>query len=272
MRRLLGALALFATGCFGTPTPLAPGLDGSVGVPQSGVQTGAVELPVEGVGYKRLRARHPYYWGQPRMVRLIEDAARAVHDQHPGGKPLLVGDISAKHGGKIPGHNSHRTGRDVDLFWYVTTPSGAPTDNPGFAHIKGDGLAKLYSKGRPAGFVRFDVERQWTLVKTMLLHPKANVQWIFCSHDVEALLIDYARARGEDLALLWYAETVLHQPRDSSPHDDHFHVRLGCLPDEMPSGCEGGGPHWPFLAPAPQSADLTEAELAAIGSDDPFSL
>ena len=38
----LTALGLALAGCFSAPTPLAPGLAGSIGMPNSGVQTGAV--------------------------------------------------------------------------------------------------------------------------------------------------------------------------------------------------------------------------------------
>ena len=266
------ALGLLAAGCFGTPTPLAPGLGGTIGVPHNGVQTEAVELPVSGPGFRRLRPRRPAYFGQPRLVKLLEIATATVDAEHPGTRPLLIGDLSSKYGGKLPGHNSHRTGRDVDLLWYVTTPSGAPVDNPGFVHVGSDGLAKVFGRGGAGRgqYVRLDVPRQWSLVKALLSVPRANIQWIFCSNEIEALLIDYARSKGEDPALIWYAETVLHQPRDSSPHDDHFHLRLACLPEEMARGCLGGGPYWEFLEQVPEAPDLSEDDLLAIGNDDPF--
>ena len=39
---------------------------------------------------------------------------------------LTVGDLSARHGGKISSHSSHRSGRDADLLLYMTTLEGAP--------------------------------------------------------------------------------------------------------------------------------------------------
>ena len=52
MKRLALALSfpfiVSSLGCLGTPSPLAPGLAGSVGWPYHGVQTGAVELPEAG--------------------------------------------------------------------------------------------------------------------------------------------------------------------------------------------------------------------------------
>lgn len=265
---LFVVLALLSGGCMGTPTPLAPNVDGSVGVPHSGVLRGAEELPVKGPGFVRYRPKSPNYWGNPRLVRTIQSAAAAVNETFPGGAPLVVGDLSARHGGKIPGHRSHRTGRDVDLLFYVTTPSGAPVPSPGFAKIGTDGLAQV----KDEHFVRLDVERNWFLVKELCASREAQVQWMFVSRGVEALLIDYARSRGEPLELIWRAESMLLQPGDSSPHDDHVHVRLACTADEEAAGCEGGGPRWEWLESLPPLGELDERTLSEIARDDPFGL
>ncbi len=267
MRRLACVgIALGLSGCIGTPTPLAPGLEGSVGVPHNGVLTDGVELPARGDGFVRYRPKGDHYWGNPRLVASIQRAASHVMSELPGGAPLLIGDFSARFGGQIPGHHSHRTGRDVDLLYYATTPSGAPVTSPGFVHFGSDGLAKVGDDH----YIRLDVERQWLLVKTLLGSRDTQVQWMFASRNVEALLIDYARARGEDPELLWHAESVLLQPGDSSPHDDHMHLRIACTPAERLAGCEGGGPYWDWLDPAPVLGDLGNAMLRDIGKEDPF--
>jgi penicillin-insensitive murein endopeptidase len=265
----VAVLGLACSGCFGTPTPLSPGVSGSVGVPHHGVLTDGVELPKRGPGYRRYRPRSPNYWGNPRLITALVSAATNVDSALPGGAPLYVGDISARRGGKIPGHRSHRTGRDADLLFYVTTPEGAPIHSPGFVRFDTDGLGRV-TIGEEDRFVRLDVERTWLLVKELVASQSVGVQWLFVSRGVEALLIDYARARGEDLELIWHAETVLLQPGDSSPHDDHFHLRIACLPTEMVQGCEGGGPYWPWL-PLPQlPLWLDEREVRALGQSDPF--
>jgi penicillin-insensitive murein endopeptidase len=184
----------------------------------------------------------------------------------PASPPLLIGDLSARQGGKISGHNSHRTGRDVDLLWYVTTPAGAPMRNPGFVRVESDGLARVHETGE---YVRLDVERNWALVRELLNDEEAMVQWMFVSREVEALLVDYARARERDLSLIWHAQTVMLQPGDSAPHDDHIHLRLACAPHETVLGCEGGGPRWEWLPRHPELS-LDDSQLAAIGDEDPF--
>jgi penicillin-insensitive murein endopeptidase len=241
---LLGLLLL---GCFGTPTPLAPGLAGSVGWPHHGVQTNALELPERGPGFARYRSQGSYYWGQPALVHAIERAALRVHEALPGGAPLLVGDLSAEHGGKISRHYSHRSGRDVDLLWYINSHKGDSISNLSFVRIGADGI------GRPAGraWVRLDVARQWLLVKELVTSPLIEVQWLFCSSPVEALLINHALSISEDPEVIWRAQHVLLEPADSLPHDDHLHLRVACSPDESVLGCEGGGPYWNWLPALP---------------------
>ncbi|MBN2193736.1 MAG: penicillin-insensitive murein endopeptidase [Polyangiaceae bacterium] len=258
------ALATF--GCLATPTPLAPGLGGSVGVPHHGVLTGAVELPSAGPGFVRYRPRGPNHWGIPRLVATVVRAAATVDRELPGGAPLVVGDLSAKHGGKIPGHRSHRTGRDVDLLFFTTTPRGASEKSPGFVRFGPDGLA---ATPNDRAFTRLDLERNWRLVRTLVTYPNAATQWLFVSRDIEAMLIDYALARGEPLEVIWPAEAMMLQPGDSSPHDDHFHVRLACTAEEAVAGCEGGGPRWDWLAPLPSLEALSLEELLAIERGDP---
>ena len=265
----LVAGALMTLGCFSTPTPLAPNVSGSVGVPHHGVQTGATELPKSGPGFVRYRPHSRNYWGRPHLVTAVQDSARRVAELLPGGSPLVVGDLSARLGGKIPGHNSHRTGRDVDLLWYVTTPKGAPLANPGFINVDTDGLAPVHETG---DYVRLDVERQWLLVKELMRSPHIDVQWMFCSRSVEALLIDYARARGEDLELIWHAQTVLLQPGDSLPHDDHIHLRVACTQEEAVNGCLGGGPYWNWLPPLPSVGPLGHDFLEQLGRQFPVNL
>lgn len=265
MKRLFAVASLFCAGCFGTPTPLAPGLSGSVGVPHHGVLTDAIELPVEGPGFVRYRKNGSNHWGNPRLVHAIMNAAKKIHDEMPGGAPLIIGDLSGQDGGKIPRHESHRTGRDVDLPWFFTTPGGVPVQNPGFLPVGPDGLASLQV---PGAYVRLDLPREWRLIKELITSKEIDVQWMFCSLDVEALLIDYARALGEPPDLVWHAETVLMQPGDSLVHNDHIHMRIACTPAEMVSGCEGGGPRWEWLPPAP-TGNLDDEALYDAARDDP---
>ena len=261
--------AALVSGCFNTPTPLAPGLHGTVGVPNRGVLTEAEELPVRGPGFVRYRPQSTHYFGRPRLVRALQDAAARVSKLAPGGAPLSIGDLSAKTGGRIPGHDSHRSGRDVDLLFLVTTPAGAPVRSPGFVRFEGDGLARVPDS---PDYVRLDIGRQWLLLRSLLTSPEIGVQFMFVCHEIEALLIDHARALGEPDALIWQAETVMLEPSDSLRHDDHVHLRIACSPEEAIAGCSGGGPRWQWLPPYPPVRALETRDWEAIAKDDPFQL
>jgi penicillin-insensitive murein endopeptidase len=256
MKRALCLLfALVAGGC-STPSPVAPGLHGSIGLPHSGFLTDSVELPKEGKGFK-WKSTADHHWGLPRMVAMIEDAAGQVDAARPSSQPLFVGDISAKGGGQLmPKHRSHRTGRDVDLLFFLTTIEGIPIPNPAFVNIGADGLGV----SETGHFVRFDVDREWLLIRGIVSSKDAHVQWIFISRVLEALLVERAIARGEPPELIHRAQTVMQQPGDSLPHDDHIHVRLACEPEERAHGCEGG-PTWEWLPRAPKHIEASRSEL-----------
>jgi penicillin-insensitive murein DD-endopeptidase len=266
-RALVSWLAPLAfSGCVNAPTPLAPGLFGSVGVPNQGVQTGAVELPAQGQGYARYRPKGRNHWGRPRLVRALTRIAAEIETELPGGT-LIIGDLAAQSGGRIPGHASHRSGRDVDLLFYALTPAGAPIASPGFVRFEADGLAVVPGSG---DYVRIDLAREWLLVKKLVEDREIGVQFLFVSKPLEALLMDYARARGEPLELQYRAQTVMLQPGDSLPHDDHLHLRIACSLDEIQAGCSGGGPYWEWLPPAPASRELDQQWLEQLATEEPL--
>jgi penicillin-insensitive murein endopeptidase len=247
---------------------------GSIGTANRGRLTEAAELPESGEGFTWLR-HDDHHHGLPRFVGTIERAAATVARSRPGAV-LSVGDISALGGGALMPHLSHRSGRDADLLLYLTTLDGAPVESPGFVHVGADGLA-WDDKGKR--FLRFDVEREWLLVKTLVEDPEARVQWIFANHLVEAMLIDWARARGEPPETIVRAMEVMLEPHPGGPHDDHVHVRTDCAPDDVAAGCERTGPRRAWIdaadgAPAAPDEDLVLAlvrplappVLAAAGS------
>jgi len=259
-------VAALASGCLATPSPLAPSFAGTVGAPNSGVQTDGVELPVQGPGFVRYRPGGTHHFGRPRLVGALQRIAAELAAEDPSGPPLVIGDLSARHGGKIDGHQSHRTGRDVDLIYQYLTPSGARVRAPGFIHVDADGLARVPDDAR---ILRLDVVHEWRLVKALVTAPEIGVQFLFASRNVEALLVDYALARGEPLDVVVRAQSVMWQPVDSLPHDDHIHLRIACSVEETLAGCTGGGPYWEWLPPLPGPVALDDGRLALLVADDP---
>jgi penicillin-insensitive murein endopeptidase len=266
MRTLLAGVCLLGAGCFGTPTPLAPNVRGSVGEPHRGVLTEAMALPQSGLGFKRLRD-DDVRWGNPRLVNAVMRAAMAVARSRPGGEPLVIGDLSAKRGGSIPNHRSHRTGRDADLLFYAVTPDGRSIENTGFVRFGKDGLA--LARHHPPKFVRIDVPRTWILVRELVNDEEAAVQHLFVARWLEALLIEHALARGESDVTLLRAATVMREPGDSFVHDDHIHLRIGCIPAEIVQGCVPGGSR---PAPTDGASDEPDEQLVAALFEDPHAI
>lgn len=244
-----------ACGC-SIPSSLTPQFQGSVGVPHAGFLTNGVELPKQGKGYV-WRSKADHHYGLPRTVAIVREAAAVVASERPNTPPLYVGEISAKGGGALmPKHRSHRTGRDVDLMFMMSTPSGAPIAGDDFVKFGPDGLG-VDPDGK---FVRFDVDRQWRLVRALVTSDKAHVQWLFIARPLEAMLVEHAIAMGEPTSVVSIAEQVMQQPGDSLPHDDHMHMRVACEPDEIATGCDGGGPWWAWI-PKTKSIVATDDDL-----------
>jgi penicillin-insensitive murein endopeptidase len=176
-------------------------------------------------------------------VKSIERAAGVVARERPGAM-LSVGDLSTRNGGQLLPHFSHRSGRDADLLLYMMTIDGAPVESPGFIHVGSDGLA-WDEKGKR--FLRFDVERTWLLVKALVEDTEARIQWVFANRNVEAILLQWARARGEHGETMARAMEVMLEPHPGGPHDDHIHVRTECSPAELIAGCERTGPTRPWI-------------------------
>jgi penicillin-insensitive murein endopeptidase len=252
----LGALACSA--CARAPSPLMPVWAGSIGAPSHGVLCDGAEVRSDAVGLCWLR-HNDRHWALPRFAAAIERAAATVARERAGGL-LGVGDLSIRTGGgPLAPHFSHRSGVDADLLFYVTTLDGAPVESPGFVHFGADGLARDETHAR---WLRLDVDRQWLLAKALLEDRDARIQWIFVSDVVQAMLLQWATARGDSSETIVRAREVMAQPNPGGIHDDHFHVRTSCSPEEMAAGCESVGPRRRWLTYDTDPLDETDAELA----------
>lgn len=249
-------------GCARAPSPLYPLYEGSIGTPSKGVLTTSAELPRQTSSLHWLTGGERHF-GLPRFVSAIERAADRVAKSREG-SDLTVGDLSAKTGGQLLPHLSHRTGRDADLLLYLTTLEGAPVKTPTWIHIGSDGLGWDADAKR---FLRLDVEREWLLVKSLLEDEQARVQYMFVYKPVKLLLIEWARARGEPADTIVRAMDVMIQPSPPAQnHDDHIHVRTACTAAEVAAGCEPIGPvrSWLVEKSASNEPPKTEELLQAI--------
>jgi penicillin-insensitive murein endopeptidase len=200
----------------------------SIGSPTEGRLEGAVELTASRV--LELRHSNGARWGLPRLVGMLERAAKRVNRLHEP-SVLVVGDLSRRTGGEISGHKSHESGRDADVGFFFMTESGDAAKKGDFLPVDPKGTARKTK-------LRFDDARNWTLVESFLTDKEARVEHIFVSAEIRARLLSYARRKGTYLPLLHRAALALKQPRKGLAHDDHFHVRIAC-PKSQKNVCLG---------------------------------
>ena len=223
----------------------------SYGAPNAGKLYSGQRLPSS----KSLEVKEgAHAWGLPSLVRGLRRAAARVSSKHRGSM-LFVGDLSAKSGGPLLGHNSHQSGRDADVGFYMVSDKGK--------HVNPHRFVAFGGNGRPRGTesVRFDDERNWLLIQTLLEDEKANVQYLFVSSSLRARLLAYAAKKNLPKDLLAKAAATLMSPKDGDVHDDHFHVRIACPASMLPACVDDPSARAP--APAASDKDSGKAEARA---------
>lgn len=190
----------------------------SVGRATDGSLDDGCELPRSGPGY---RCSHHARFGARKVVAILQWAAGELHRLHPSAPPVVVGALSREGGGKLKGHKSHQSGRDIDV---------------GYLHE--DGALSRFVKMSAADL---DIERTWTLLGAML--HTGQVQYIFMDYRLQAALHRHLEREGVDEATLG---RIFQYPRGrgarrgiirhASGHADHFHVRFRC--PEQDEDCE----------------------------------
>ncbi|KYF66470.1 penicillin-insensitive murein endopeptidase, partial [Sorangium cellulosum] len=198
----------------------------SKGAPNRGRLTGAVRLRSS----RHLKTREgARTWGLPVLVKALRRAAFQVAKKH-GDSALLVGDLSARTGGPLDGHNSHQTGRDADVGFYVVNSKGKTLRTERFVAFDDRGNAI----GLPGA--RFDDMRNWALVEALLQDRQAGVKYLFVTDALRARLLAHAAKKRVPAELRARAAAAMMSPRDADLHNDHFHIRVAC-PASMRGAC-----------------------------------
>lgn len=199
-------------------SPLSPeqGLRrGGVGVgsPNDGFLVNGVQIP-EGPGY-RLRFPKSAY-GTTYAVEQFLLAMEILH-QHEDEQPLVaVGSMSRPRGGPLGTHQSHQTGRDLDVR--LPRRAGVPS----------------WSTLAPS---RVNWSAAWRLVQAL---ARTDVEVIFLDYRMQRRISQAARAAGateEELGALLQYPRGKHARRGlvrhADGHDKHLHVRFRCGPCEV---------------------------------------
>lgn len=234
-------------------------------MPNAGLLRGGRALARSGTGFVLARPTDPTRYAAPTLLGALDRALASVAERFPGTPAMRVGDLSYELGGRHPRHGSHRSGRDADVIFHAMDAAGMPVPGSGFRGYDRFGVATRHAAmlAEPVPSrapVLFDVARNWHFVRTLLLDEQGLVQWIFCSRGIKARLLEYAIAHEPDPDALVRAATVLHQPSEGRPHDDHFHIRVLCSAEDRSAGCTDYGPVWPWLRDSVEKLGVGDPE------------
>lgn len=145
-------------------------------------------------------------WGTQEAIDGLRLVAQRVRDVVPTAPPLRVNHIGKKDGGYLRPHQSHQSGRDVDL---------------GFYYQPGVDLQAMKKRREHS----IDLAANWALIRA--LATEVDVQFILVDRRIQKVLREYALSIGEDQAwldtLFGGADTLV---RHARRHRDHFHVRF----------------------------------------------
>lgn len=190
----------------------------SIGFPGSGSVVGAMPM-VDGPG-RELKHTPWKGWATTTTVATLDAILREWARRHPTEQVILVGNMSARDGGRLEPHSSHQSGRDVDLSYPQNW----------------DRKEELNWRTMNATNLHRDLT--WELLE--LLVESGGIEAIFIDSKLQKLLYDHAIATNrhtKDELKTWMEYPS--PPGTGNPliqhvrgHEDHIHVRFKCTPAE----------------------------------------
>ena len=206
----------------------------SVGTPRRGHLQNGAELALSGEGWGVLpkTRKRDYRYGIPSLIQLIQDLGSYSVKEHQ--TQLFVGNLSGKEG-RYSQSRSHNSGRDADFaFPMKSSVHHSPVVPRDYIRCLGD-----LTGTNENTYLDLPVLTSW--IRYILEYPDVEVGWIFLANPIRNAILLELESSPPGLQLK--AATVLRQPSDSAPHDDHIHVRLFCPPETLPQ-CVDGQPRW----------------------------
>lgn len=222
----------------------------SLGRTNGGELLNPVALPRQGEGFALLSMVLPRKtnYGTRELIEVIERSTGSVASRFAG-SVLGIGNLGYADGRKIPWSVSHQSGRDADLGMYAVMADGTPYEKVArrpLAFVDFDRRLEARVQG---AVVRFDLARNLALVQALAEDENARVQYIFVASWLKAALLGEAQKRGVSASTIARLAELMHQPTDSNPHADHYHVRLFCSVEDRLYGCINRGPPRAWVDP-----------------------
>mgnify|MGYP001222473752 CR=1 FL=1 len=189
------------------------GVSESVGAPSAGSLVGGVPMmsgrgrELKMIPWKSYATAHTV----STLDKILDQWAARGHAQ-----PVLVGNMSARDGGRLEPHSTHQSGRDVDISYIQRLPKGEELN---WREMTQDNL---------------DAAETWALLE--LLRESGTVEMVFIDRAVQKLLYDWAvekggKSKGQLKRWMEYPRNgpvtsafIQHVPG----HVDHIHVRFDC--------------------------------------------
>jgi penicillin-insensitive murein endopeptidase len=199
----------------------------SIGGYTNGCLSGAQQMPLRGEGFQLVRTGRDRHYGNPTLIRFLEDFSAGVAAQGLG--RLQIGDISMARGGPFSyGHRSHQVGLDADIWYSQDARSlGRPLTRWERDNIAAEPLADAKTHRL--------IEQNWDDKVPRILRLASEdprVERIFVHPTIKRQLCSLAGSDNEWLRKIrpWWG------------HNYHFHVRLAC-----PEGEDNCVPQQPVL-------------------------
>ncbi|MBL4685148.1 MAG: penicillin-insensitive murein endopeptidase, partial [Nannocystaceae bacterium] len=190
----------------------------SVGIASGGTLEGGVPM-LDGPG--RVLKMIPWKgWATAETVATLDRVLRRWAADESHDQPVLVGNMSARGGGKLPPHSTHQSGRDVDLGYLQKLPKGEELN------------------WREMTTRNLDARATWQLLK--LLRATGKLEVVFIDSKIQKLLYEWARTEGgmSKATLRHWMEYPRTPPvrnaiiQHVAGHVDHLHARFRCQPHE----------------------------------------
>lgn len=177
----------------------------SIGKPNWGQLINGVQ-PKESPLYRLVDPSHAF--GTQETVESLCHALSVVAKVHPGTPAVNIGHLSAKEGGPLRPHQSHQSGRDVDLGFYYR-----------------DSGTRWYTR---ASRDTLDVPRTWTLIRTLV--TDTDIEMILLDQSLQDIIESYANSVERDTG---WVSSLFHSNgirsaivRHSPGHTTHLHLRF----------------------------------------------
>jgi len=186
----------------------------SVGVASGGTLEGGVPM-LDGPG--RVLKMIPWKgWATADTVATLDRVLRRWAADESNSQAVLVGNMSARHGGRLKPHSTHQSGRDVDLGYMQKLPAGEELN---WRSMTADNL---------------DPAATWKLLQ--LLRATGKLEVVFIDTKIQKLLHAWALDKGgmSKSSLRRWMEYPRSGPVRSAiiqhvaGHTDHLHARFKC--------------------------------------------